>query len=287
MACFASRKRPPAGRRAALPLRVSRKSSDDGAWPTTLDLAAEGRMTGKDIKASGTPQSVLILIAYSDSDISANLARSLSEAALTEVITAPLSRVLDGLVENVKPDLVLLEDSSNVEELVGGCQEMRQSTQRPVVVLSKLSDELGIARALDAGVDGYLVLPVSDLELQGRVHALLRRRARARTELAEFVFGELSLSVAEQRVELAGRSIDLTPTEFRLLAVLVAAQGSTVTHDHLMVSVWGEEYFDSRHYLHLYIRYLRDKLEDVPKSPQLIMSERGLGYRLGVLPTRS
>ena len=116
--------------------------------------------------------------------------------------------------------------------------------------------------------------------MQARVHALSRRWTIGRSQSVERSFGDLTLSVAEHCAELAGRSINLTPTEFRLLAVLVAAQGGIVTHDHLMVSVWGEEYVDSRHYLHLYIRYLRDKLEDVPTSPRLIISEWGLGYRL-------
>ncbi len=236
-------------------------------------------MSRTDVTAAGA-RPVLILLVYSDPAAAIDLVPTLARAGTSQVITAPLSRALDGLVESVKPDLVLLEESSTVEGLVGACEDMRQATQRPVVVLSKLSDELGITRALDAGVDDYLVMPISDLELQARVQALSRRWASGRTELAEIVFGDLTLSVAEHCVELAGRSIDLTPTEFRLLAVLVAAQGSIVTHDHLMVSVWGEEYVDSRHYLHLYIRYLRDKLEDVPASPQLIMSEWGLGYRL-------
>ena len=237
-------------------------------------------MSSMDVTTVAPSPSVLILLAYSDPDVSATLVRSLARAGTSQVITAPLSRALDGLAEDVKPDLVLLEDSSNVDALVRACEDMRRTTERPVVVLSELSDELGITRSLEAGIDDYLVMPISELELHARVNALARRWCAPRLEPTELSLGELRLSVAEQSVELAGRSVDLTPTEFRLLACLVAAQGNIVTHDHLMVNVWGAEYVDSRHYLHLYIRYLRDKLEDNPKSPQLIISEWGIGYRL-------
>ena len=97
-------------------------------------------------------------------------------------------------------------------------------------------------------------------------------------------FAGLELSPDEQSVAFDGRAIDLTPMEFRLLACLVAAQGNVLTHDYIMANVWGAEYVDSRHYLHLYIRYLRDKLETDSSDPKLIISEWGIGYRLQPAP---
>jgi two-component system KDP operon response regulator KdpE len=129
-------------------------------------------------------------------------------------------------------------------------------------------------------VDDYFVLPITQRELVARVRALSRRWQTSRNEQPTLVFDELVLSPDKQTVDLEGRTIDLTPMEFRLLACLVSAQGHVLTHDYIMANVWGAEYVESRHYLHLYIRYLRDKLEADPKDPRLIISEWGVGYRL-------
>ena len=91
--------------------------------------------------------------------------------------------------------------------------------------------------------------------------------------------GGLILSSSDLSVERDGRRIFLSPIEFRLLSCLASAPGKVFTHQALMSRVWGAEYVDSRHYLHLYIRYLREKLEDDPSDPRLILSEWGVGYR--------
>ena len=153
-----------------------------------------------------------------------------------------------------------------------------------MIGLSKLTDELAIKRALDSGIDDYFVLPISEREFVARVKALSRRFQRHGSGRAQLAFGGLELSPDDQSVTVAGGVVDLSPMEYRLLSCLVAAQGNVVTHDYIMANVWGSEYVDSRQYLHLYIRYLRDKLEEDHRDPKLIISEWGIGYRLQPLP---
>ena len=236
------------------------------------------------VSTPGTDAGSLILLAYEDPEQSSTLVRWLVRDDKNEVLTCPLARAATSLIEEVRPDLILLQAASNVNLLVAACEDIRGVTDRPVVVLSEITDEMAISRALDSGVDDYFVLPITERELVARVRALTRRWQASRGNKSVLTFAGLELSPDEQSVALDGRVVDLTPMEFRLLACLVSAQGNVLTHDHIMATVWGAEYVDSRHYLHLYIRYLRDKLETEPKSPQLIISEWGIGYRLQPVP---
>ena len=232
----------------------------------------------------GNADSPVILLVYEDAGESAALVSRLARAGSGDVLTCPLKRAASGLVEDVQPDLILLEASANVDALVAACQNIRQVTDRPVIVLSKLTDELAITRALDSGIDDYFVLPISEREFVARVKALSRRFQRHGSGRAQLAFGGLELCPDDQSVTVAGGVVDLSPMEYRLLSCLVAAQGNVVTHDYIMANVWGAEYVDSRQYLHLYIRYLRDKLEEDHRDPKLIISEWGIGYRLHPLP---
>ena len=242
-------------------------------------------MSQRRVQNGDNAGSPVLLVVYEDAGESAKLANTLAQVG--DVITCPTTRAVNGLIEDVRPDLILLEASENVEELVAACQNIRQVTERPVVVLSALTDELAVTRALESGVDDYFVLPISERELVARVKALSRRFQNGGSGMAPLAFGGMELSPNDQSVTAGGRVVDLAPMEYRLLACLVAAQGNVVTHDYIMANVWGAEYVDSRQYLHLYIRYLRDKLEDDHKDPKLIVSEWGIGYRLEAIPIAS
>ncbi len=235
----------------------------------------------------GTDAGSLILLAYEDPEQSSTLVRWLVREGTNEVLTCPLARAATSLIEDVRPDLILLQAASDADLLIAACEDIRGVTERPVVVLSEISDELAISRALDSGVDDYFVLPITERELVARVRALSRRWHASRVDQPVLTFAGLELSPDEQSVALDGRAVDLTPMEFRLLACLVSAQGNVLTHDYIMANVWGAEYVDSRHYLHLYIRYLRDKLEADSSDPKLIISEWGIGYRLQPAPVGS
>lgn len=233
------------------------------------------------LSTSVTPEerSQLILLAYADAVEAGALVQRLPHKDL-EIISCPLSGPLERLLDQVQPDLVLLAPPNESGPLLQACESLRSATTRPVVVLSDNGEERSITRALAVGMDEYLVLPIGDRELGARVQAMLRRLSPIAGNSEAGQASGLLLSSSDLSVVSSGRRILLSPMEYRLLACLASAPGKVFTHEALMSRVWGEEYVDSRQYLHLYIRYLREKLEEDPRNPRLITNEWGIGYRL-------
>lgn len=220
-----------------------------------------------------------LLLLYTEAAQAAALVQRLP-ATKYEVISCPVSTETDGWVEELQPALVLLAPPSDQKQLLKTCETVRARTECPVVVLSERGEELLVTRALATGIDEYLVLPIGDRELVARIEAMLRRMQRNAGLQQMRQVGGLVLSSADHSVVRNGRRVFLSPIEFRLLTCLASAPGKVLTHQTLMSRVWGAEYVDSRHYLRVYIRYLREKLEEDPTRPQLIVSEWGVGYRL-------
>ena len=234
-----------------------------------------------DIAVDGTSEDIArtrLLLLYSEASQVASLVPRLPSERYEVITSSPYS--LKGWIEELRPDIVLLAAPTDIEGLVAACETARAETESPVVVLSELADETAITRSLATGIDDYLVLPLGDRELVARIEAMLRRVHRAPSLDDTRRIGDLVLSMSDHSVTRAGRRVVLSPIEFRLLACLASAPGKVLTHQTLMSRVWGAEYVDSRHYLRVYIRYLREKLEDDPNRPQLVLSEWGVGYRL-------
>ncbi len=197
------------------------------------------------------------------------------------VMMYPLTAALEGWPEQIDPCLVIIVADGIRFGLAETCAAIRGRTGLPIVVLADACDERIVPRVLASGADEFVAMPVSDQELSTRIDALLRRsRAPAHDR---WQAGGLTLCASDLSVEAAGRRVLLTPMEFRLLSCLASAPGKVFTHDTLMSRVWGAEYVDARHYLYLYIRYLREKLEQDAKQPRIIVSEWGVGYRLADL----
>ncbi len=161
-------------------------------------------------------------------------------------------------------------------------EALRRITDAPVLFLTALGDEHNITYGLGLGADDYIVKPFGYKELVTRVKAALSRARRARGEQTIFETGGLQVNLDTHEVKIDSREVSLTPTEFQLLSALVQDAGRTVSHDTLLRRVWGPEYSNRRDYLKLYIWYLRQKIEEDPRDPQRIISERGQGYRLVV-----
>jgi two-component system KDP operon response regulator KdpE len=179
------------------------------------------------------------------------------------------------------PDAVLLDlvlpDGSGVDV----CREVRKWSQVPIVVVSAVGDEREKVRALDAGADDYITKPFGSEELAARLRAVLRRVADTGSEPTIEV-GDLEIDLADRRVRRDGKNIHLTPIEFDLLRVLAQNHGRLVTHRQLLQEVWGPAYGAETHYLRVHVAHIRSKIEVDPSRPRYVITEPGVGYRLGL-----
>jgi two-component system KDP operon response regulator KdpE len=193
-----------------------------------------------------------------------------------------VKRAADGLIEIRKwrPDLVLLDIMMPDMDGWEACQRIREVSDVPIIFTTALGTEKDVVRGLELGADDYLVKPFGPKELTARIRAVLRRQRP--TGLRQHIYrnGAIIINLDKHTVEVQGNPVELTPIEFKLLACLIDHEGRVVTHDYLLNEVWGQDYKDARHYLKLYIWYLRQKLETDPTNPQMILTQRGVGYRL-------
>jgi len=178
-----------------------------------------------------------------------------------------------------KPDLAIVDlalPDYDGRELI---REIRKWSSMPIVVLSARHQERTKIEALDAGADDYITKPFGVGELLARVRAALRHAARSPAG-EMLVLGPAQVDLQKRRVWRDGAEVRLTPIEFRLLAHLAKHLGMVVTHRQLLAEVWGPSYVEQTHYLRIYMKQLRDKLEADPMRPRHFLTETGIGYRL-------
>ncbi len=156
---------------------------------------------------------------------------------------------------------------------------IRQEHDFPIIVLSARSEEQHQVRALDSGANDYVTKPFREGELMARIRAALRRPVPA-LERREIVLGDLRIESSQRRVFVRGNEVALTRTEFELLDVLARNADRVVTHKQLLRAVWGAEHLEEVHYLRVYIKLLRGKIEKNPSHPTRILTTLGVGYRL-------
>ena len=184
------------------------------------------------------------------------------------------------------PDLIILDLGLPDGDGIDFLNDIRKWSTVPVIVLSARTGEAHKIAALDAGADDYLTKPFSVGELQARVRATIRRQRQPGIDNAGQVrFGDVSVDLKDRRVSKGGASVHLTPTEYRLLAVMVASAGRVLTNPQLLRSVWGPSHAEDGHYLLIYMGHLRHKLEDDPAQPRYLLTETGVGYRLLTVAT--
>ncbi len=193
-----------------------------------------------------------------------------------------VKRAAEGLsqVREWSPDLVLLDIMMPDIDGWEACERIRQVSDVPIIFTTALGTEKDVVRGLELGADDYLVKPFGPKELSARIRAVLRRQRPGGLRQHVYKNGTLSINLDKRTVEVNSRPVELTPIEFRLLACLIDHEGKVVTHEYLLNEVWGEDHKDARHYLKLYIWYLRQKLEADPNNPRIILTQRGVGYRL-------
>jgi len=178
------------------------------------------------------------------------------------------------------PDLVILDLLLPVMDGFETCRRLREQGIQSVLVTSHRHDERSVVRALEMGADDYLRQPVEIPILLAKIRTLMRRNNHHQANhLTVYNDGELLIDLDGRRVELRGQPVKLTPTEFRLLTILLRRVGRVVAHEDLIREVWGTNKDVSLGSLKLYIHYLRQKIEDRPRQPRYLLAEWGIGYR--------
>ncbi len=182
------------------------------------------------------------------------------------------------MFEREAPELILLDLVMPRCNGLEVCQRIRESSTTPIIVLSIKGSEADIVSVLDLGADDYLVKPFRLAELLARIRAVLRRGNKATVK--KVVCGDLVIDTETRRVYVAGRTVDLTPIEYAVLAELANNVGRVMTIRLLLQRVWGTQYDDATGYVKGVVRRLRVKLEQDPAHPRYIITEPYLGYRL-------
>lgn len=181
-----------------------------------------------------------------------------------------------------KPNLIILDLGLPDGDGVTFILDVRKWSSVPIIVLSARTKESDKVNALDAGADDYLTKPFGVSELLARVRATIRRQRPPQGASDDGVvrFGEVAVDLAARLVTKSKQIVHLTPTEYRLLSVLVTNAGKVVTNPQLLREVWGPSHAQDGHYLRIYMGHLRQKLEDDPTQPKFLITETAVGYRL-------
>ena len=200
-----------------------------------------------------------------------------------EVVTAPDGAAAVNATIEEHPDLLLLDLGMPGLSGIEVIQAVRGWSAVPILVVSGRSGAADKVDALDAGADDYVTKPFVIDELLARIRALTRRTAPAASDPV-VVFGDVTVDLSAHTVARLesghARPVRLTPTEWRILELLVRNPARLVTREELLTNIWGPHHTGDSGYLRLYVGQLRKKLESEPSSPRHLLTEPGLGYRL-------
>ena len=227
-----------------------------------------------------------VLLAEDDPAISEPLARALRREGYDVDVRGDGRTALEGARDN--PDLVVLDLGLPYIDGLEVCRRIRAMGKTvPVLILTARADEVDTVVGLDAGADDYVTKPVGMGELAARIGAVLRRAAGPTADADGIVtIGALRLDATTRTVTVRDRPVHLTPREYEVLKVLVAHAGRLVTHARLLRAVWGADYAEEAHYVHVYVSQIRRKLAAADEDGlvrDLIVAEPGVGYRVARL----
>ncbi|MBI1379282.1 MAG: response regulator [Frankiales bacterium] len=181
-----------------------------------------------------------------------------------------------------RPDLIVLDVMLPGFDGVEVCRRVRAFTDAYIIMLTARDEELDKIVGLSVGADDYLVKPFSPRELIARVRAMLRRpRAASTTPDVQLVIGDLVIDEEARTVTASGEPVDLTRTEFDLLAALAARPRAAFTRRQLIDEVWGSDWYGDEHLVDVHIGHLRHKLGDNATEPRYVRTVRGVGYGMG------
>lgn len=219
-----------------------------------------------------------ILVVDDEEQIRRALKSILSARKYEVILAEDGGQAIDLAIDN-SPDMVVLDLSLPEIDGIEVCRELRTWYTGPILVLSVRAGDADKISALDTGADDYLTKPFSAGELLARVRAHLRRTAHKVVSTPAVAVGELEIDIPHRRVRRGGVEIELTRTEFDILAYLAQCPDCVVTSRMILQNVWGPEYGDDTQTLRVHISHLRKKIEPHPAVPRYILTEPGVGYR--------
>lgn len=194
-------------------------------------------------------------------------------------ITASSGQIGLQLAAEEKPDLVVLDVMMPGMDGWEVCRRLRADSSIPIIMLTAKGEEYDKLRGFRLGVDDYVTKPFSFAELLARIGAILARAHKGAIPSRQIASGDLTIDLDQRRVLVCNETVELTPTEYRLLEVLVRYAHRTIPTEHLLAEVWGPEYAGEINHVKHYIWTLRKKIETDPGNPVHILTERGFGYR--------
>jgi DNA-binding response OmpR family regulator len=212
------------------------------------------------------------------------LARDYLEHAGFAVITAVDGPSALTAARIRKPDVLVLDLGLPGMDGLDVARAIRRDSTMPIIMLTARDDELDRVLGLEIGADDYVTKPFSPRELVARIRAILRRVDRQDDPSDRIEVGEVSIDVARMRVAVAGRVVDLTPTEFQLLTALARQPGRIFTRSQLLDSIHGLAFESYERAIDAHVKNLRRKLEDDPARPRYVLTVYGVGYRFAEEP---
>lgn len=218
-----------------------------------------------------------LLLIEDDDAIRTALELSLSRQG-HRVATAATGEDGLNLLREQRPDLIVLDVMLPGIDGFEVCRRIRRTDQLPIILLTARSDDIDVVVGLESGADDYVVKPVQGRVLDARIRAVLRRGERESTDSA--TFGSLVIDRSAMTVTKNGDDLQLTPTELRLLLELSRRPGQALSRQQLLRLVWEHDYLGDSRLVDACVQRLRAKVEDIPSSPTLIRTVRGVGYRL-------
>jgi len=197
-----------------------------------------------------------------------------------EVSTAGTATDAVKFIANATPDIVVLDLGLPDEDGKHVIRHVRKWSDVPIIVLSARDREVEKIEALDLGADDFVNKPFGVGELLARMRAALRHKLQKKAETPVLKIGELEIDNLRHRVTKNGEEVKLTPKEFELLSCLARHAGKVITHKQILAAVWGPAHTENTQYLRVYVGHLRQKIEDRPDDPRIIVTESGVGYRI-------
>ncbi len=231
-----------------------------------------------------------ILIVEDEQTLQETLAYNLKRQGY-EVVTAGDGTLALEMAREQRPDLIILDIMLPGIDGFEVCRVLRQEMNTPVLMLTARDDEIDRVVGLEVGADDYMTKPFSMRELMARVKAMLRRVRMMREEMIQaapqpatvstqsLVFGNLTLDMARREVRVDEQPLAVKPKEYELLLFLAQHRGTVLTREFILERVWGWNFIGDSRTVDVHIRWLREKIEPDPSTPERIVTVRGAGYR--------